>query len=136
MTYFIEGMVRRGLRDTFPIRKNSSKREHSWWGLPYCLEVLKDGRLIVLNRGYKPLGVKTDLWVDYESSEFDYSKVSSYDINLKLLEDGFRTVFDGTDKYYFYTDENSPRYKNSHAVAYVTLVESVFSPLVSSLREF
>lgn len=35
--------------------------------MPYCLQRLKDGRYIVLNRLYKPLGVASRDWVDYES---------------------------------------------------------------------
>lgn len=34
---------------------------------PYCLQKLPDGRYIVLNRYYKPLGLpNTTDWVDYE----------------------------------------------------------------------
>lgn len=33
--------------------------------LPYCLERQKDGRYVVLNRRYKPLGFMTSDWVDY-----------------------------------------------------------------------
>jgi hypothetical protein len=35
--------------------------------LPYCLQRLADGRYIVLNRRYKPLGVQTREWVDYDT---------------------------------------------------------------------
>lgn len=35
--------------------------------LPYCLQQLKDGRYIVLNRKYKPLGINSSDWVDYDS---------------------------------------------------------------------
>ena len=34
--------------------------------MPYCLQRLKDGRYIVLNRHYKPLGVISRDWVTYE----------------------------------------------------------------------
>lgn len=34
---------------------------------PYCVQRLKDGRYIVLNRRYKPLGISDNAWVDYES---------------------------------------------------------------------
>lgn len=34
---------------------------------PYCIDRLKDGRYIVLNRNYKPLGISTKDWVDYET---------------------------------------------------------------------
>ena len=35
--------------------------------MPYCLQRLKDGRYIVLNRQYKPLGTFSGEWVDYET---------------------------------------------------------------------
>ncbi|MBD8531466.1 MULTISPECIES: hypothetical protein [unclassified Massilia] len=35
--------------------------------LPYCLQRLGDGRYIVLNRYYKPLGNPREDWVVYES---------------------------------------------------------------------
>ena len=35
--------------------------------LPYCLQLLSDGRYIVLNRKYKPLGISSSDWVDYET---------------------------------------------------------------------
>lgn len=38
-----------------------------WAFMPYCIQRLKDGRYIVLNRRYKPLGVQTRVWVDYDT---------------------------------------------------------------------
>ncbi len=35
--------------------------------LPYCLQKLADGRFIVLNRRYKPLGVSSREHVDYDA---------------------------------------------------------------------
>jgi hypothetical protein len=35
--------------------------------MPYCLQRLKDGRYIVLNRSYKPIGIQTSDWVDYDT---------------------------------------------------------------------
>jgi hypothetical protein len=34
--------------------------------LPYCLKRLPDGRYVVLNREYKPLGFQTQEWIEYE----------------------------------------------------------------------
>ena len=33
--------------------------------LPYCVKRLSDGRHVILNRRYKPVGMITDEWVDY-----------------------------------------------------------------------
>ncbi|MBS1170586.1 MAG: hypothetical protein H6R01_1504 [Burkholderiaceae bacterium] len=35
--------------------------------LPYCLQRLSDGRYIVLNRLYKPLGIQSSEWIEYDS---------------------------------------------------------------------
>jgi len=34
--------------------------------LPYCLTKQADGKYVVLNREYKPIGFKTKDWIDYE----------------------------------------------------------------------
>lgn len=34
--------------------------------LPYCLIKQADGKYVVLNREYKPIGFKTGDWVDYD----------------------------------------------------------------------
>lgn len=36
--------------------------------LLYCLQRLKDGSYVALNRDYKPLGMITNKWVDYEEA--------------------------------------------------------------------
>lgn len=41
--------------------------------LPYCLRKLSDGRYVVLNRRYKPVGLKAKDHVEYEE----------YSVNLK-----------------------------------------------------
>lgn len=35
--------------------------------LPYCLHKSSDGRWLVLNRNYKPLGTLSQEWVDYDT---------------------------------------------------------------------
>lgn len=35
------------------------------WSFPYCIQRLDDGRYILLNRRYKPLGWQGREWVDY-----------------------------------------------------------------------
>jgi len=42
-------------------------QEFRWIFMPYCIQQLQDGRFIVLNRAYKPLGVQTREHVDYET---------------------------------------------------------------------
>jgi len=47
--------------------------------MPYCLQRLKDGGYLFLNRRYKPIGVFGDEWVDYEThpSKFHFSRALS-----------------------------------------------------------
>lgn len=35
--------------------------------LPYCIQKTHDGKWLVLNRNYKPLGVVSKDWVDYDN---------------------------------------------------------------------
>lgn len=134
MTAFLRATVTHGLRNTFPIRKNKERLDFSWWFLPYCLSELKDGQLIVLNRAYKPLGVRSREWVDYDSPEFNYAKVSASQVDLTPLKARGGCSVLGDYVHHFYDDSCSPRYKNSYAIAYVALVERVFSPLISQHR--
>lgn len=47
--------------------------------MPYCLQRLKDGCYLFLNRKYKPLGVFSRDWVDYEThpSKFKFKRALS-----------------------------------------------------------
>ena len=35
--------------------------------MPYCIQQISDGRHVVLNRKYKPLGVTSNAWVEYQN---------------------------------------------------------------------
>lgn len=52
--------------------------------LPYCLQQLADGRWIVLNRLYKPLGVASRDWVVYEDHPSTCQAKISKVLRLKL----------------------------------------------------
>ena len=46
--------------------------------MPYCIKQIEDGRHVVLNRFYKPLGHPSGVWVVYEDYAVDISpKVGS-----------------------------------------------------------
>ena len=47
--------------------------------MPYCLQRLQDGGYLFLNRRYKPLGVTSDEWVDYDThpSKFHFARTLS-----------------------------------------------------------
>ncbi len=52
--------------------------------LPYCLQQLADGRWIVLNRRYKPLGVASSDWVVYEEHPSAYKAKITKALRQKL----------------------------------------------------
>lgn len=58
--------------------------------LPYALYQRKDGRFLVLNRQYKPLGfpVRNDHFFDYDSDEFLLLTLPSDQLRLPQLESG------------------------------------------------
>ena len=45
---------------------NIQKRSFRWVYMPYCLNKLSDGRYIVLNSDYKPLGYSKSEFVNYQ----------------------------------------------------------------------
>ena len=70
--------------------------------LPYCLVKQDDGRYIILNRIYKPLGIFSQEWVDY----------GSYPIRVKIHKRLINKLsIDGkgdTDRIYLYNDGTKP----------------------------
>ena len=72
---------------------------------PYCLDRFPDGRYVVLNREYKPVGFKTEDLVDY--SNFPVC------VGIKGLGPriGNRLSYDGTynpERIYLYDDASNP----------------------------
>jgi hypothetical protein len=84
--------------------------------LPYCIQRQKDGSYIVLNRDYKPLGIKPTELVDYES----------YPIKVKLRGLGAATAakisWKGSRELsaiYLYNDGCVPTSSNANMTAYL-----------------
>jgi hypothetical protein len=84
--------------------------------LPYCIQKQRDGRYMVLNREYKPVGFWTREWVDYTSGPFL--------VKIKGLTK--RTVasisFNGDtslDRIYLYNDGCIPTRSAKHMTAYL-----------------
>jgi hypothetical protein len=48
---------------TFP--HDGGQREYGWVYMPYCLQPMGADRWVILNRGYKPVGVHTRAHLDY-----------------------------------------------------------------------
>lgn len=78
--------------------------------LPYCLERLGDGLWLPLNRKYKPLGVATDAWVDYEAAPQEVRlKLTAADVRALSIHPN---VTDG--RIYLYNDGCVPRPATAH----------------------
>ena len=88
--------------------------EARWIFLPYCLYRLKDGRYIVLNRKYKPLGVRSSDWVVYEDHPSAASMKITPEIAKKLSWQGS----DNLDVIHLYNDASIPNKGEEHLQAY------------------
>ncbi|MEH2331482.1 hypothetical protein [Nostoc sp.] len=88
--------------------------------LPYCIEKQPDGRYVVLNREYKPVGFKTKEHIKYEE----------YPICIELKGIGLATAAklsykgdSNTDKIYLYNDGCVPTESAEHMKNYLKRLE-------------
>lgn len=91
---------------------------------PYCLRRLDDGRYIVLNRQYKPIGSRTSDWVRYEDDPSAAAIKITVAAAKKLSWDGK----DALDVIYLYNDGCIPTDSVEHWRAYSDRL-NVFSKL-------
>lgn len=85
-----------------------------WVFLPYCLQRLADGRYVVLNRSYKPLGVQSSDFVDYESHPSAVALAITKAIAKKISVDGD----DSLERIYLYRDRCIPSDSDAALQAY------------------
>jgi len=82
--------------------------------LPYCVKRLDNGRFILLNRHYKPIGMmNTSKWIKYED---DYG---TFEFKCDPIKDKavcFLRVNDHSG--FFYDDSCPPHWVEDHATAY------------------
>lgn len=81
---------------------------------PYCLQRLDDGRYILVNRRYKPLGVQSNAWVTYETHPTAFPLKIIPTAARKLSYEGSADV----DKIYLYNDGCVPTESAAHMKSY------------------
>jgi hypothetical protein len=91
--------------DTVPIR---------WIFLPYCIKRLADGRYIILNRRYKPLGKFGNEWVIYETDP----SAANIEITPAIAKKLSCKNSDDVDVIYLYSDACIPTDSDEHLRSY------------------
>jgi hypothetical protein len=76
---------------------------------PYCIQKTKDGKWLVLNRLYKPLGTTSNEWVDYDNHP-DRLAINSRSIAAlrKLAVYDIPDVPNDPGLFFFYSDSTMP----------------------------
>lgn len=90
--------------------------------LPYCLKRQEDGRYIVLNREYKPLGFNTDTHVNYE----DYpiaAKIKG--ITKKVAMELSIDKSSDLDQIFLYNDATNPSSNSENMKKYLKKIEKI-----------
>lgn len=96
---------------------------------PYCLDQLKDGRYVLLNRNYKPLGFMVDKYVTYEDHPIG--------VRLKGLTPAVAATIDarGRDnikRMYLYNDGCTPDTSPEDAQAYFKRLAIVMDLMIDN----
>lgn len=92
--------------------------------MPYCLMPLGNGRIIVLNRKYEPLGLSAGkYWKDYDQATLDCLSLEGAD--LEMPRGGCTPEEFG----WFYNDATSPYRSAKHLMNYKIRFNTAFSRL-------
>lgn len=88
--------------------------------LPYCLDKQPDGRYVVLNREYKPIGFKTKEHIEYENYPVC--------IELKGIDSAIAAKISykgdsNTDRIYLYDDACIPTESDEHMKNYLERIK-------------
>ena len=83
--------------------------------LPYCVRRLNDGKYILLNRNYKPLGIQTNEWVIYEDHPSRVALKITPSIAKKISWDNNENI----DTIFLYNDGCTPTSSDSNMNSYL-----------------
>jgi len=91
--------------------------------LPYCIQATADGKWLVLNRNYKPVGTTSKDWVDYDSHPDrvaldgrTLAALRRVAVNVIPAEPGDPEVI------YFYDDSSMPTEGDAHWASYAKAI--------------
>lgn len=90
--------------------------------MPYCIEPLPDGRYIVLNRNYKPLG-ESGGWVDYATHP-SATTIKGL-IASRLARIDWRGAPDADGRIYLYNDASNPIRNAANWEAYAARLQAL-----------
>jgi hypothetical protein len=82
---------------------------------PYCIQRLEDGRYIILNRNYKPLGNTTGEWIDYATD----ASVVKLNITTATAKKLSWEESQNIEKIFLYNDGCIPTSSSAHMNAYL-----------------
>lgn len=90
---------------------------YAFWRIcmPYCLIQLRDGRYIVVNRRYKPLGVAASDHVDYDT----HPSAAKLNLTAAIIQ---KLSWEGSAddaRIYLYNDGCAPTLGKAHMDAYL-----------------
>lgn len=91
---------------------------------PYCLQKTRDGKWLVLNRNYKPVGTTSKEHVDYDAHA-DRLNIDNGTI-AALRKLAVLNIADGADDpglFYFYRDDSMPTESASNWNRYAKILE-------------
>jgi hypothetical protein len=86
--------------------------------LPYCLKKQSDGSYVVLNRDYKPIGLKTMDHINYEKYRV---KIPGLKARLAAVLSISKSV--DVENIYLYDDKTSPTQGKKNMTAYLDKLE-------------
>jgi len=92
--------------------------EARWRYFPYCIKRLPDGRYILLNRLYKPLGVVSREWVVYE----EHPSAAAMNITPAMARKLSWEESENVDFIFLYNDGCIPTRGAEHMKAYLDRV--------------
>lgn len=96
---------------------------------PYCLKRLENGRYVVLNRNYKPLGFMTGDWVVYEDQPVGVKiKGLTAKTAAKLSHKGSEDL----DMIMLYQDSNGPHRGSAELASYFKRLETLMNLKIES----